>query len=116
METWEPPTPARLAVFRALFATPDLWAVRHCVMYGDAALDAIRYRGGGIRPAVVGCPFPSDSPCTSYAAKRGALGLGVVGEVGSSAGLGLCGVGQGFASVRLPAFFPAGLYVVVKAA
>ena len=39
--------PARLAVFRALSATPDLWAVRHCVMFGDAALDAIRYRGGG---------------------------------------------------------------------
>ena len=47
METLEPPTPARLAVFRALYATPDLWAVRHCVMFGDAALDAIRYRGGG---------------------------------------------------------------------
>ena len=54
METWEPPAPARLAVFHALSATPDLWAVRHCVMFGDAALDTIRYRGGAFIPRLSG--------------------------------------------------------------
>ena len=40
----------------------------------------------------------------------------MVAEVGSSAGLGLFGVGHGFASVRLLVFVAEGLYVVVKAA
>ena len=39
---------ARFAIYHSLLAVPDLWAVHHCVMFGDAALDAIRYPGVGI--------------------------------------------------------------------
>ena len=60
METWEPPAPARLAMYRALSAAPQLWAVRHCVVFGADALDAMRYRGGafilrlsGVRSQVI---------------------------------------------------------------
>ena len=47
MEPWEPPALARNAIYHSLSAVSDLWVVRHCVMFGDAVLDAIRYRGGG---------------------------------------------------------------------
>ena len=61
MEPCEPPTLTHIAVYRSLSATLDLWAVRHCVMFGDAALDAITYPGGagfilwlsGIRSQVI---------------------------------------------------------------
>ena len=46
MEPWEPPALARIAIYKSLSAVGDLWALRHCVMFGDAALDIIRYRGG----------------------------------------------------------------------
>ena len=38
---------ARIAIYHSLSAVSDLWAVRHSVMFGDVALDVIRYRGGG---------------------------------------------------------------------
>ena len=44
MEPWEPPALARIAIYHSLSAVSDLWALRHCVMFGDVALDAIRYR------------------------------------------------------------------------
>ena len=47
MEPWEPPALARIAIYHCLSAVTDLWAVRHCVLFGDARLDIIRYRGGG---------------------------------------------------------------------
>ena len=59
MEPWESAALARIAVYRSLSAVRDLWAVRHCVMFGDAALDAIRYRGAfiprlsGIRSRII---------------------------------------------------------------
>ena len=37
----------RIAIYHSLSALSDLWAVRHCVLFGAAALDVIRYRGGG---------------------------------------------------------------------
>ena len=55
MEPWEPPALARIAIYHSLSAVSDLWAVRHCVMFGDAALDIIRYRGGGgVIPRLLG--------------------------------------------------------------
>ena len=54
MEPWEPPALARIAVYRSLSIARDLWAVRHCVMFGDAALGAIRYGGGGFIPRLFG--------------------------------------------------------------
>ena len=47
MEPWEPPALARIAIYHSLSAVSGFSAVRHCVMFGDAALDVIRYRGGG---------------------------------------------------------------------
>ena len=47
MEPWEPLALAYIAVYCSLSAVSDLWAVRHCVVFGDATLDAIQYRGGG---------------------------------------------------------------------
>ena len=59
IEPWEPPASARTAIYHSLSPVSELWAVRHCVMFGDAALDAIRYRGAfipklsGIRSQVI---------------------------------------------------------------
>ena len=47
MEPWEPPALAHIVIYHSQLAVSDLWAVRHCVMFGDAALDAIRYGGEG---------------------------------------------------------------------
>ena len=49
MEHWEPPTLACIAVYRCVSSVNDLWVVRRCVMFGDVALDSLRYWGGGGR-------------------------------------------------------------------
>ena len=54
MEPWEPPTLARMAIYKSLSAVGDLWALRHCVMFGDAVLDIIRYQGGAFIPKLSG--------------------------------------------------------------
>ena len=96
MEPWEPPTSTRLAVYRSLSATPDLWVVRHCVMFGDATLDAIGYRGGGgdFHTAVVWYSFPGYPPGAAYTVECRTLGVGVVGAVGLEVGLGICRIGD----------------------
>ena len=50
MEPWEPPVLAHIVIYRSLSAVSDLWAVRHCVMFGDA----IRYRGAAFIPKLSG--------------------------------------------------------------
>ena len=41
MVPWEPPALARIAICHSLSAVLDLLALRHCVMFGDAALDVM---------------------------------------------------------------------------
>ena len=115
METWEPPAPARLALFHALSATPDLWAVRHCVMFGDAALDTIRYRGGAFIPRLSGVCSQVIPPArhTQQSAELWVL----VWLVRLAVRLGWnCCAGHGLSGIRVPVGGPAGIHVAVKAA
>ena len=52
-------------------------------MFGDAVLDAIRYRGGGggLYTETVGYLFVDCSPGKAYATKWRALGFGVAGKM-----------------------------------
>ena len=63
MEPWEPPALACIAIYHSLSAVSDLWAVCHCVMFGDAALHIIQYRGGrGVYTDAVGYSFAGYPP------------------------------------------------------
>ena len=71
MEPREPPALARIVIYKSLSAVGDLWTLQHCVMFGDAALDIIRYRGGGgLYTEAVGYPVPGDPPGATHATKR----------------------------------------------
>ena len=121
MEPWEPPALAHIAVYRSLQAVRDLWAVHHCVMFGDAALDAIRYRGraftprlSGIRSQIIHRLFPQRdirSKVRSCGYWCGWYGWPCAGLC-RAPWAGLCRFGDRFASGGLLVFVIEGLYMV----
>ena len=104
MEPWEPPALARIAIYHSLLAVIDLWAVRHCVMFSDVALDIIRHRGGGggFHTEAVGYSLAGYSPGKTYAAKRRALGFGLAGTLGCAARMVLCRFSERFTGGGVP--------------
>ena len=87
-------------------------------MFGDAALDAIRYRGGAggggglLFRSCFRYSFAGYPPGKAYIAKCPALGFGMAGAVCCAVGMVLCRFGDGLTGGGVPVFVPEGFDVV----